>query len=759
MKMRNSKVLLLFISTMVVCGCNNGGATKNASTNQATAHVDKKLATSIDAIRPGLGYSTLLGELSSEACYNASAHQSGQTGELHTSMEFGANSFRKSMSAELSGGTTFSNPFAEVNVVASFTGAQDDSDVSTSLYFTHVIKRKVNVSVDSNQEFWTTFGANQYQRLQNGEIDINTFSQLCGDRLISSFNEIATLVIKLTFHFATAEENYKFRTEYEYKSIFSHMEGKVEAAFDLKQLHGSLSVDAFQFGGEPEQLANVLANVNGVTTCNFDNLYSCDSLISSLYQYGSTFSTQFNQNTSNSDYELSKNMIPTGEIVPGNPFSMYYKDIPPLEIESSLTKARNQLVADTEMINNGYNVFSGIMVNNNSLQSIASYGELEYMKLYYKKLTNIYNEFHRNTGDERAMDCWSQPDMCEKISNKFHQQIKNFQIYLLKLNTTSNAAEGINHEVAILDLDDPAEYGNNLHFIRIFNIKNGLYVGKIPYLDDKNSSIFDNVGRSIAAGYAQEPSVTYNNGYFFTGLSDVKLNMSRFIDSDKYHEYVDDAFNVCREYYEVQNSDGTWTKEGPTWKTCMDNYYAAQSGEQLLADEYAEKYLGVKGCLNIHSDSMFCVPGDFYSIDQAENNELVKYDSRLIISKYNNPLEYKGNGEILMKPDINVALHKLTFSPEVIDLLDPVELSSSYVSNLVRDNSKIYYASKLQADPRDCLSLYQVTTHMPATIYPAYDIKIDYCQYMAYHEGSELPLFKLEFSVLGNQGDYDDKLY
>lgn len=704
----------LILALMSLSGCNSGSTSSNNS-NSATGN--NSLKREINQMKPGYGYSTLTEQLSSQACYATKAHQIGQSGDVDATVQFGASTFRKKLEGELN--INVSTGLSSFDSMSRYVNEQQDTALSTSVYITQYVTRSVAVSADDEEgSIWTTLGKTQYNRLLAGDISMLQFSKLCGDRMIDSYQEGAFYTIKMTFTFDSAVENYLFSTEAKYETMFTTVNGKVSTEFDMSNMHGNLTVSAHQEGGKPAELGKILSNIDSGLTCNFTNMYECKDLISRLGNYGDEFQAQIDHDSDqDGDNEISLGEI-AYKVQPGDPFSDYVDGLSRVVVPDDVKAGRQTLLADGEMISDATSFFNKVMISESTLQSIQNLNESQYLNTYYQKLKAIHEAFYNPKLNEvNPSECWSQPDYCPEIAATVHNSLKNFQTYFLELKSTSNAAESINKVVAIVDLDDESDLITGKHYIRLFNYKSGHYIGKIPYIEDNSKSVFDNVGYSLAAGYASEPSAIYNNGYFFASLGKVEF---------KPFEYL--LLSLYNATPAVCSPSGTTES-----KALLPEDHDYISSSYHLADKTANIFEIYDG---IYEQQCGTSSGTLLPIPDV--NSYATNGARLIISHHNQSLKYIGNGEIIPQSLIIIG------DSESHDLLDPTSLTSSRQIKQVQTTGKIYYANQLQ-DPNGVQVLSEKA--IPA-IYKTARIRV--VQSNSYHQGSELPGFKLKLSVLSD---------
>lgn len=453
-------LLTLFLSS---CYSSGGSVAGSGSMKQNTTNnITSSLKADMDSMRPGKGYSTYMGELSEDACYNAVAVSAGKTGHVDVTTEFGASALATRMSGEVNVGISNSNPFVNINAFASYVNNQRDTELTSSVYYTATVSRKMNVSVDpSLGVFLNPLGQLVYDRLQAGELSANDFSRLCGDRLISSYNEDAAFIIKLNFRFATAEENARFKAEFKTKTLFTTTSTKLENETDLAKYSGKVEISADQFGGLPEQLPSI-AGGSGMLTCDLKNLYTCDAIITQLLSYGSQFSSQF-MNMGDMVYKEGINMMPSGQITLAAGFSSYVS-VPAPSLESDVVEIRNKIINDRKMLKiTQYlvgtvldyplketvpNQYGGPEITYNYTRSSAIAAYLPYFK---QKIDTLVNQYYADGQSNSLSECWTNPANCKAIYEEYSHLSNGIKGYLVSDSARTNWG------VVYLNFNDPTD--------------------------------------------------------------------------------------------------------------------------------------------------------------------------------------------------------------------------------------------------------------------------------------------------------------
>ena len=122
---------------------------------------------------------------------------------------------------------------------------------------------------------------------------------MCGDKYVSSYSQGALLTMSINISFRSHCEKTEFEAKAtgKYGDIVSASAGIQKIATQYK-IEGSVSIQAYQKGGEPNQLANILSkDASGdyyALTCSLEAMDNFTKAASGLLDYAKNdFSTQF----------------------------------------------------------------------------------------------------------------------------------------------------------------------------------------------------------------------------------------------------------------------------------------------------------------------------------------------------------------------------------------------------------------------------------------------------------------------------------
>lgn len=238
-------------------------------------------------ITPGRGYSSDLQQVSSLVCYNVTPSPITQVRgivNLNTAMTFQelSNSLQIDISASADIG------MFSFDATSSYMRSVVDTDYSFSLNYYQSVEADIPLTLNGyGKDLLTPIGQSVYQNGTNPY-----FSLVCGDQLIDSYKTGAILMLAMNLQFSNHVEKEAFSMAIggSYGG-FGSASTKIQTTASQTKIAGTVSIRAFQVGGDPAQLSKILsADAQGVyysVSCSIQNMSSCNGAISGLLNYAS----------------------------------------------------------------------------------------------------------------------------------------------------------------------------------------------------------------------------------------------------------------------------------------------------------------------------------------------------------------------------------------------------------------------------------------------------------------------------------------
>ena len=149
-------------------------------------------------------------------------------------------------------------------------------------------------------------------------LDPTQIREKCGDGFISSVDLGAKIYVVLKAHFSNAEAKKDFMEKYEVSVLWGTVTKTISSSFDHVKNTAFITVNAYQFGGNPAELNLILLNNKAKYGCTLDNLAPCTENMKQLMAYatgknedGSIYPNSFVTQLNNMKYS------PMPEVGPG----------------------------------------------------------------------------------------------------------------------------------------------------------------------------------------------------------------------------------------------------------------------------------------------------------------------------------------------------------------------------------------------------------------------------------------------------------
>lgn len=244
-------------------------------------------------ITVGAGYSGDLQQITQQQCFDASISSiTEKEGEIQLDQATSFSDLENILRIQVSVGGRFFMFSAKAK--ANYMRSIRDKDYSMSLNYYATFSNKVTVNIAGyGVDALTKFGKGTYNDTNNPY-----FGLVCGDQYIASYDQGALLTMGLNIELSSHEEKREFKRKAKINigpfNIFKAA-GSVEEVCKENKITGSVTIHAFQIGGEPTKLTQILNN--NVVTCNINAMAECHKTASTLLDYAKEFGNQIQNNT------------------------------------------------------------------------------------------------------------------------------------------------------------------------------------------------------------------------------------------------------------------------------------------------------------------------------------------------------------------------------------------------------------------------------------------------------------------------------
>ena len=388
-----------------------------ATTQFLPAHESAPVKTG--AIGAGAGYSSDTTQIAPQGCYKTSV---GSTTAGSAQMKFSQASTFTDLQNDLhvDVGLKVGYEMFSASAETSYMRSMEDKSYSMSLNYYSYYSNKVAVNVEAfGTDALTDVGSSLYNNGNNPYFGI-----ICGDNYVSSYNEGALLTMGLNLVFDTSIQKKAFGEKFgiSFGSLIS-LTASIKTFVENEKIGGSISMQAFQKGGDPTKLGNILTtDASGgyfVLTCSFSDMDACTSAAGGMLDYAQKdFQTQFSLTN-------ATNLEPLGlgftEYLPIEYFGL---TMPKSLVDADVTANRaslgamlkeNQFYAN--MIGQFVDAYPGHWQEGSSLLNSLK-------KSYNQAKTNIAVLMSPGNPQSGAAGCWDTPNQCASLYSSISSTIK-----------------------------------------------------------------------------------------------------------------------------------------------------------------------------------------------------------------------------------------------------------------------------------------------------------------------------------------------
>lgn len=241
---------------------------------------------------------------------------------------------------------------------ASYMHSVEDKDYYMSLNYyeyTHGTA-KVEISGMGPDQVLNATGKSAYSTPENRKL----FGITCGDSYVDSYDVGALLIMSMNINFNSHKEKTEFQADMgaSFGSLAS-VSVKIEQTAKKYNMHGTVSIQAYQKGGQPNQLSKIIdaKDPSGkyyILTCDLQNMDACAHAAGGLYDYaGGSLPTDFPQQVSY-DGGAGKGLVPLGTGWLTHTSIAALGLAPPASLVTDEVKANREYLADVFKENQYY---------------------------------------------------------------------------------------------------------------------------------------------------------------------------------------------------------------------------------------------------------------------------------------------------------------------------------------------------------------------------------------------------------------------
>ncbi len=374
----------------------------------------------LGAIIPGSGYSHDTQQIPPNVCYDtvitATTGQQG-TINLNTAMSF--SDFQKQMhfNVEVDGGFGMFSAEADADYLRSI----QDLDYSLSLNYSEFLYDTVmDRLVGPDQQALTDSGKAFY----NDPKYYNNFGVLCGDDFISAYQQGASLLMGINIRFNSHfdKEQFNAHASASFGNLIS-ASSQVQSMSQQYNLHGTVIIEAFQKGGNPAELSQILSKNTGGTyyalSCDLQHMDSCVKAANGLLTYAvENFPKQISFNP-------DKGLVPLGNgFIKHDPIAEYGLTPPPSQVTKEVLQNRSYLASALKENQYYQQKLDSLIMRYPVRWDHDSEMYKSAVKLYKTATNNIDAITVPASPDDGALKCYNHPGFCQETTQSIKEKVQ-----------------------------------------------------------------------------------------------------------------------------------------------------------------------------------------------------------------------------------------------------------------------------------------------------------------------------------------------
>lgn len=385
----------------------------------------------------GFGFSSDTQQITDAQCYNVVNSTNSPTTTFHLQEAVTFDDIQKVFGISVNVGLNF-GLFSSGSTV-SYLRQMEEKDYSLSLnyYETATATVKLEPTGYGPKGFLNEIGAAVYNNGSNPY-----FGVACGDQFVTDYQVGAILAMGI---------NIELESNYQKQQFISASGGSLGDIFSASvtieniaqslSLNGQISMNAFQIGGEPQYLSEVLqTNSTGgyyISSCSIQSMNSCVKAAEGLLNYAkNNFTQQFSFNPAHNLYQIKYQF----DYQP----AIYFGVTPPASLVTPEVIAARKALANALFENQYYDQKFTELYASYPIVNISPSVKMQFSDNFDSNIKSLWNvvknnlEILTNTDDPEmsAISCYDQPQSCPQIANGILsslQQITEANITALNL--------------------------------------------------------------------------------------------------------------------------------------------------------------------------------------------------------------------------------------------------------------------------------------------------------------------------------------
>lgn len=348
----------------------------------------------------GLGYSSDSLMPAPAICYNPIlTKRTKQTSEINFDNSYNFDKITDKFNIS----SNFNVGIGNFQIGALFSYLKEHEETSFSESFNYFQKITGNVEMYYSYKSEDLLNDTGKKIYENGENPL--FRILCGDRLISSYEEGAALIfsLKLVFKDSSQKSEFKTKVNFPFGNILN-ISPEIEKITKKQNLGGVLKISGFQLGGDPTQLSRIISLKT--STCSLNKMEDCQDMIKTMIDYASN---EFPKQFKNEDGKWTSSLVPLGQFTKDFSVDEFGVKLAKSFVDEKVLKLRYDLVGIFQKAK--FNFFHVNFIYENYP---GVFREEEFRVLHNAyEVTKFNYDLVRTTCE--PLFCWKEPQKCESI--------------------------------------------------------------------------------------------------------------------------------------------------------------------------------------------------------------------------------------------------------------------------------------------------------------------------------------------------------
>lgn len=223
----------------------------------------------LDGMIPGKGYSYDCEAISSSVCFEVKHDYRNVRSDIDLTSSLTMDELYSKLGIKASAKIDISDIGASAST--DILNEAKETDASISLNYMHRIYRDVNVNyLGYGDDALTEDGKNIL------EYDFENFGVLCGEKVITSYEEGAFLLVTLKVEFTSSVQKKEFMVGFNVKALsYAELLFKIEQKSKTSNFKAKIKVTGRQLGGDSLAFNSYMASISFGNNCSFQKMSDC----------------------------------------------------------------------------------------------------------------------------------------------------------------------------------------------------------------------------------------------------------------------------------------------------------------------------------------------------------------------------------------------------------------------------------------------------------------------------------------------------